>query len=363
MEPLHAKAKLFEKANTPFSDFEIILPKPEDHEVLVKITYTTICTSDLHTYSGRRNAPAPSILGHEIIGKIEKTGKKIRTDFNGEEISEGDLITWSVYAHDPNNEMAQKGIPQKSPDLFKYGHQSINHDSPLSGGFATHCLLKEGTALFKLPQNLTPQEAAPINCAHATIAGALRLAGDLPEKNILIFGAGMLGLSASAMARENNASKVIVADVNDNRLDFAKQFGADKTLNTLNATEKEIKNILGPANTIDVVIDTTGNPAAMELGTELLTVGGIAVWVGAVYSTQKTRLDAETIVRNLLTLKGLHNYTPNDLAFAVEFMKQNHNKYPFIKLVGLDFPLEELDQAIKEANTGKYYRIGINQNS
>lgn len=361
MNNTKATAKIFHKPNQAFEDFETNIPNPAADEIVVKITYTTICTSDLHTYYGRRNSPSPSILGHEIIGKIAKLGDSITSDYNGQPIGEGDLITWSVYAFSPENPMAKIGIPQKSPDLFKYGHQSILNGSPLSGGFATHCLLRGGSSVFKISNKLEPGEAAPLNCTHATIAGALRLAGDINGKNVLVFGAGMLGLSACSMSREIGAKNVYTIDINNDRLKNATSFGATETFSA-SLSDLDIENKLNNEK-IDVVIDTTGNPKAMESGINLLSLGGIAIWVGAVYNAPKTQINAETVVRKIISIKGLHNYTPTDLGTAINFLASCHHKYPFKKLVGKEFPLKKLDEAFEAANSGRYYRIGINQDN
>lgn len=354
-----ATAMVFTETGKPFKKEKVILETISNHEVLVRIVYTTICTSDIHTYTGRRSSPCPCVLGHEIIGEIIDIGNKINIDYNGQLLKKGDLVTWCVYAYDSKSEMAKRGIPQKSEGLYKYGHHKFNADDGLNGGFATHCVLKKGTAIFKIPEFLSHRQAAPLNCTHATIAGAIRVAGYLKNKNVMITGTGMLGLSACAMAKENGAKNVIAMDINQERLEFAKNFGADKFIDS-KLTAAEITAKLRKEK-IDVIIDTTGLPGVMETGLELLAIGGIAVWIGAVYNQPPTKINAEMVVRNVLTIKGLHNYTPNDLGFAVDFMAENHTKYPFELLVGEDFALENLSVAFETAKSGKYYRVGIKQ--
>ncbi|MCH5598188.1 zinc-binding dehydrogenase [Niabella ginsengisoli] len=338
----------------------MLLTEPSNGELLIKIKYTSICTSDLHTHSGRRMSPTPCVLGHEIIGEIIKMGRDVGADHNGNILTEGDVITWCVYAYDHSSEMALKGIPQKSVGLYKYGHHTFTPNDGLNGGLATHCMLKKGTAVFKFSNEINAKTAAPINCTHATIAGALRLAGDIAQKNILIAGAGMLGLSACAMANDVGAENVYAIDVNKDRLAYSKKFGATKTFEG-DLSVEEINAELSIHEKIDIVLDTTGIPAVMEKGLKLLNIGGTAIWVGAVFNQPDTQINAEMIVRNLLTIKGLHNYTPADLASAIRFIEANHKKYPFEELVGAEFPLEELEQAFETAANGKYYRVGIRQ--
>ncbi|WP_215224078.1 zinc-binding dehydrogenase [Echinicola shivajiensis] len=351
-----AVAKVFIKAESPFSKSIISLPKLSKGEVLVKTSYATICASDLHTFYGRRHSCSHSILGHEIIGVIENIADEGVLDFYGSPLKIGDKITWSVYAHDPESQTSKKGYPQKSEGLYKYGHEQISEKYQLNGGFSSHCHLRKGTSIFKLPAELTGREAAPINCTHATIAGAMRLAGKLEGKNVLINGVGMLGLSASAMAKELGASNVWVQDINSDKTKQAKSFGADEAF-TFGANE--LKEFAKDHGNIDVVIETSGVPEAIEHCIKLLGIGGTIVLVGSVFSQRDLAINAEYLVRNLLTIRGLHNYIPEDLASAITFMEKNHTKYPFNELVGIEYPLDELEEAFETGNKGSYYRVGV----
>ncbi|WP_186755265.1 zinc-binding dehydrogenase [Echinicola salinicaeni] len=351
-----AVAKVFIKAETPFTKSSIALPDLGEEEILVKTSYATICASDLHTFYGRRHSCSHSILGHEIIGIIEEISEEGVLDYYGTPLKAGDKITWSVYAHDPNSTTSKKGYPQKSEGLYKYGHEQISEKYQLNGGFSSHCHLRKGTTIFKLPAALTDTEAAPINCTHATIAGAMRLAGNLTGKNVLINGVGMLGLSASAMAKELGASNVWVQDINIEKANHAKSFGADEAFSF---GEEELKDFAKEHGNIDVVIETSGVPEAIENCIQLLGIGGTIVLVGSVYSQRDLAINAEYLVRNLLTIRGLHNYIPEDLANAISFLEKSHKKYPFKELVGIEYPLDELEEAFETGNKGSYYRVGI----
>lgn len=358
MDQKTAVAMVFEAAHLPFTKRELGFPVLKKGEALVQISFSTICTSDLHTYLGRRCSPSPSVLGHEVIGKIVELGEDGLEDFHGQSLRIGDRITWSVYAHDHAGEMASRGLPQKSPGLFKYGHEQISEHRALSGGFASHCHLQAGTDIFRIPDAISDSEAAPLNCTHATIAGAIRLAGDLRKKNVLVTGAGMLGLSACAMAKYAGAERVWTMDLDENRIQRAQDFGADGGF-LANTEALALKAEIAQLGGIDLVIDTSGVASAMEKGISLLDIGGTAIWVGAVYSERKTAIDAESIVRRIITIKGLHNYIPEDLAYAIRFMESVRNRHPFASLVGAEYDLSRLGEAFHFANTSKQYRIGI----
>lgn len=349
-----AEALVFEEATKPFRRQKIKFPDLKKKEIFVKTLFSTVCTSDLHTFYGRRSSPSPSILGHEVIGEIIEKGSNDVIDYYGDPLKIGDKITWSVYAHDKNSEISKKGFPQKSDNLFKYGHESIHSVIQLSGGFSTHCHLIDGTTIIKVPNELNYKESAPINCTHATIAGAIRSAGEVSDKNVLVIGSGMLGLSACAMLREKGAKNVIAIDTNPYKMEQAKLFGADYLFESISGEfEKKF------CEKIDVIIETSGNPEAVEKSLLSMGIGGCMVLVGSVFPQRDVSINAEKMVRSLLTVKGLHNYIPEDLAEAVTFIEKFHSKYPFSELVSKTFPLFELEKAFEAGNNCQCYRIGI----
>lgn len=347
---------VFSCANTPLIKIEKPIPALNKGEILVSIRYTTLCGSDLHTYCGLRAEPCPTILGHEIVGVIEEiSASHDGLDAQGLQLHIGDLITWTVFSSDPNTDNYQPEIPQKNDRLYKYGHRQITEDDNLHGGLATHIILRPNTCIRILPKNISLAVAATINCAVATSAGALRLADTVSGKNIHIAGIGLLGLVTIAMCREQGAKNIIVSDINPSRLAIAKDFGATHTIN-LRAEENSmlLKDIV-----VDRFIDMSGSPDAMELGIETLGLHGRAVLVGAVFNQRKTAINAEKVIRKMLTIQGLHNYNYTDFSTAVDFIIANWQKYPFESLIEREFPLEEVNAAIDYALTQKPIRAGL----
>jgi alcohol dehydrogenase len=110
---------------------------------------------------------------------------------------------------------------------------------------------------------------------------------------------------------------------------------------------------------MEVVFDMSGSPEAMEEGVAALAIGGVAVWVGAVFRQRKVRVDAEQIIRRLITIKGLHNYNYDDFVYAVDFMRRNAQRFPFEQIVGKEFSLNEAEQAFAYALKNKPLRVGI----
>lgn len=351
------KILIFDGARMPFREADYELPRLKSGEILIKNIYTTLCGSDLHTYCGKRIEKTPTVLGHEVVGKIVDFAlDHNHKDFNGETILIGDAVTWAVFAATPQTEWLEREMPQKSNDLFKYGHAKVEDENIFHGGLGDYTILKAHTIVLKIPAELPIPIAATVNCAVATVTGALRLAGSVSNKTVLITGLGLLGNIATAMCKIAGAKEIVTVDINSDRLNQSKRFGATKTYQIPLQTEETPDFLL---NNIDVVLEMSGAPEGTELGLDCLKVGGIAVWIGAVFKTRKIQIDAEQIIRKLITIKGLHNYNFEDLKQALVFMTKHHGDFPFNEVVEKEFPLNEATEAFEYALNYKPLRVGI----
>lgn len=359
----HCKVVVFESPEIPLRLVDALIPALKEQEILVRNEYATLCRSDIHTYTGMRKEKNPTILGHEIIGRIVSFGSKLKEfDLRGNALQVGDRITWAIFASNPESEYAKRGMPQKAADLFKYGHEQITPDSSLHGGLSEYTLLRKNTPVIKVEENIPLPVSAIINCAVATVAGAIRTAGDLSEKKVLICGTGMLGIIACAMAKTKGAAEIYAMDTNPERLEVAKEFGASETC-LIESGQKNLQKLFtektGKQITIDVLIDFSGSPDAMENIMDLLGIGGTAVWIGSTFPQRKTQIDAEKVVRKILTIKGLHNYNETDLDTAVSFIEEKHTSFPFEKLIYDGFTLNTVNEAFTHAVEKNNFRVGI----
>lgn len=357
----YTRAAVFHEPGQPLTLEQVLLPEPGPGEILVRNAYSTLCRSDLKTYAGKRIEKTPTILGHEIVGRIEAIGPDTPLrDARGAALRVGDLVTWAIYASDPGSSLAQRGIPQKGEGLFKYGHERVSPECHLHGGLADHCLLRRHTPVLRVSEDIPLPVLALINCSVATVAGALRLAGPLQHQTVLIAGAGMLGLVAAAMARTADARTIVAADIDPHRLETALRFGADRTVQLLpgHSLEEALAAVL-PDEPINVAVDLSGVPETMEALVRNLGIGGTLVLVGATYPQRPLALDAEHLVRKLLTLRGLHNYNQQDFLTAVEFIEHHHDHFPFADLVEDRFDLDHVEQAFAHALNSGAFRVGL----
>lgn len=364
--PKTSDAIVFRGPDQPLQLEQLPLPDLKDQEVLVRVLCCTICGSDVHTFSGHRGTPVPTILGHEILGEVVAIGPGAAiAGINGATIELGMRVTWSVVAHCGDCFFCQRELPQKCLGLFKYGHRSLQPEHQLSGGLAEYCHLKAGTQLLPVPPHLPTHVVTPANCATATIAGAMRTAGSVTDCHLLVQGAGMLGLTAAAMASAAGAASVVVTDISSERLERARQFGADHVVlmggegNALVETVAKVTDGHG----MDVAIDVCGAAEAVQAGLDSLRIGGIQVLVGSVFPGPPLALDLEDVVRRMLTIRGLHNYTPADLVAAVEFLEEYHQQFPFGELVTSSYSLADVSSAFAAAADPRSLRIAVEPSS
>src|SRR5262249_8984673 len=166
---------------------------------LVDVVACTLCGSDIHTLHGCRAVPVPTILGHEILGRIAAFGPEApRRDAVGHPLQEGDRVTWGVVARCGGCFYCLRGLPQKCERQVKYGHEPLRPGLELTGGLAGHCLLMPGTTVLRVPDDLSDALVCPVNCATATVAAALEAAGPIDGRRVLVMGSGMLGVTAMA---------------------------------------------------------------------------------------------------------------------------------------------------------------------
>ena len=355
-----AQVSQFHGVGIPFEVCEMPVV-PSSADVLVRVSLSTICGSDLHTVSGRRGADTPCVLGHEIVGTVAApTGLRSAT---GEKLREGDRITWGMTTSCGTCDYCvNRNLPQKCETMFKYGHARNEGTSALSGGFATHILLRPGTAIYHIPDAVTDAEAVPINCALATVVNGLVTIGMQSGETAVIHGAGMLGIYAACYLRENGYEHVAVVDLNDARLETARRFGATHTFNPdkipvsdIDAALKALTDGWGADLGVEVSGATIGIPNLVTW----LGIGGRCLTLGYVYPNAAISVDAHQLVTKCITLRGVHNYHRTSLGTALDFVAENRTRYAFGELIGKTYPLGDINTAFADAMHQEALRIAV----
>lgn len=358
-----ATAAVYEAPNEPFVLKQFPLRPVRRGEALVRVSMSTICRSDIHSYQGRRPNPCPGILGHEIIGVIEEIGEDIERDMRGEALKIGDRITWSEYFFDGKCYYREvHDMPQKCQGLRKYGHDLAAEDPHFLGGFAEYCYILPGTWILKLPPDLSDEEATPLNCGVATMA-AVTEAGEIGLGDaVVIQGLGLLGLYGAAMAKARGARCVIGLDAVRDRLEIASKFGVDHAIDISRASaQSAVSQIrtLCPPDGADAVIEVCGIPDVIPQGLQMLRIGGRYVLAGLVNPEANVTIDANMLVKRWITMRGIHNYHPRHLIQALDFVMANRGRFPFKEIVNAKFALKDLDAAFKKAADRTVLRAAI----
>lgn len=321
-------------------------------EMLVEIELATICGSDRHTVAGTRHEDVPLVLGHEQLGRVVAFGPGAAPKtVDGHELRLGDRIVWSIAVRCGNCVKCRGGLSNKCERLRKYGHSRIRRGWELNGSFATHMHIMAGSDIVRVPEDVPAEVFAPASCATATVAAALAAAGrPLAGELVVVSGCGMLGLTAIAMARSRGAT-VVGIDPDKARRQQARAFGAELTCKpgaeALRSVLREAMHDL-PMTTawpgFGVAFEMSGANKAIESLLDVAGTGASVVLVGSVFPAKPIEVSAEQLVRKLVTITGVHNYVPEHLVEAVEFLRGADHEQ-FAALVGATIGFDDLPAA------------------
>ncbi len=354
------RAVVFHGPGRPLELVRAAVGEPRAGELLVRVLTCSLCRSDLHSHAGRRSVATPTILGHEIVGRIEAFGPGTAyVDLAGHAAATGDRITWSIVVGCGACFFCRRDLPQKCERLFKYGHEAMAPDRGWEGGLADFAVLRPGTAWLRLPEGIPDAVASLANCSAATTAAVLRAAGPVADQRVLVLGAGVLGVMACAMARSMGALQVIAVDPQPACRERALAFGATQTFDPadkgLNVGVLRATDGVGA----DVALELSGSTISAATGLALVCTGGTVVLAGAVAASEPLAVDPEAIVRRMITLRGVHNYHPRDLQAAVAFLAGPGAAFPFASLVAEQAPLERAEEAFARAHASPGLRVVV----
>jgi len=347
--PTSCRALAFDPESTEFDLRELPMRPLRRGEILARVSLSAICGSDLHTIRGRRDPGGPIVLGHEICGTVAALGEGVEADSLGAPLGAGDRVTWGIAASCGRCFYCARGLPQKCARLFKYGHETIDGDTPLSGGFAEYCYLVPGTPVYRLSDGLSDRLAVFANCSLATMQAAVRMAQVTPGDGVLIQGAGLVGLCAAALCAHRGAEPVVLLDPREERIALAQDFGASHITDPGEAGDdlvSELHDATDGGRGFDVAIEACGAPSALRTGVEALRIGGTYLLAGCVYPGATAEIDLQRLTTRLLRLQGLHNYTPLDLQEALRFLEHGRHRFAFARVVREVFPLDQIAAAL-----------------
>lgn len=306
-------------------------PVPTKGEVLLKVRACGICGSDVHGFLGLtgRRLP-PMTMGHEFAAEVAELGE------DAEKFHVGDGVIVQPIHFCGECENCQKGLTNMCLNKKFFGVLNVN------GAMAEYVAVPE-KLLFPLPQQCS-YEIGALAEPYAVGYGAVKKAGGVGGQNVLVIGAGTIGLGIIQIIKQQNPGKIIVSDLSDTRLQTAKLFGADEVINPGNEDALKAVAKYTDGKMIDTSIEAVGVQATANLSVQCLKTGGQAIWVGM--SQKEMEINMQDIVCFARRVIGSFNYTHQEFGEVVDLL--GSGRIHAGKLITKTVTLAETQQAMEE---------------
>ncbi|WP_027355771.1 zinc-dependent alcohol dehydrogenase [Desulfofundulus thermocisternus] len=346
--------KALVKKSTKQYDIELTdlqIPSLKDDEVLIKVTASSICGSDLHMYLGHegyRWINYPVVLGHEVVGVVEAAGSGVEPDIVGKRVVINPYIPCNAC---DNCLKGEENICQAGPRTLTAPPLSLQFGFRRNGGMAEYMVVPRDNAL-PLGNKISDEVAAILESV-AVGVHAVNKIGDVKNKNIVIFGPGPIGLGIAVICKGLGSGKTLVAGLPDDeeRLQIVKKIKAIP----VRVDPADFSALAGhlqdrPA---DVVFDCSGHPSVPEKAMYLVKKGGKVILVGI--STGRFSLPMDCMVRGEIGLKGTYGTSKKSFLQAIEYA--GLPQFPFEHIVTDRFRLAEAVAAFDLASNKKRGKI------
>lgn len=268
--------------------------KPEygHNDLLIKIKKTAICGTDVHIYKwddwSKKTIPVPMVVGHEYVGEVAAMGDGVRGFTRGDRVSGEGHITCG---HCRNCRAGRRHLCRNTVGV------GVNRP----GAFAEYLVIPAENA-FKLPDDISDDLAAIFDPFGNAVHTAL--AFDLVGEDVLITGAGPIGIMAAAVARHVGARHVVITDVNEYRLDLAVKMGATRAVDVSKESLQDVMLELGMREGFDVGLEMSGVPSAFSQMLTTINHGGKIAMLGI--PPESVAIDWNQVIFKGLTIKGIY---------------------------------------------------------
>lgn len=357
---MEIKAAVVFETSGPFQIEKLSLSEPNDDEVLVRIVAVGICHTDL---AGRDShlpiPPPPSVFGHEGAGIVEKVGARVTKVAPGDHV----VLAWdycgTCTSCKTGNELYCLNFflhnfhgarPDGSITLHR-GDQPIHGSFFCQSSFADFALANERNVV-KVRDDVPLEILGPMGCGVMTGAGAvMNSLRPRPGASIAIFGVGPVGMSAILAAAVCGCSTVVAVDINAERLELAKGFGATHTINARSVDPVEaIREMTGGG--VEFSLECVGNPAVLRQAVDVLPRLGVCGLLGVVPPGTEVGLDMDLLM-NGRTVKGiLGGDAIADLFIPRLIELYRQGQFPFDRMITY-YPFDEINQAVGDMEMGR----------
>ncbi len=304
------KALVKSKAEEGIWMEEVPIPECGHNDVLIKVKKTAICGTDIHIYNwdkwAQQTIPVPMVVGHEFVGIIEKLGGEVQGLALGDRVSAEGHVTCG---HCRNCRAGKRHLCRNTIGV------GVNRP----GCFAEYVCVPASN-VFKLTEAITDDVASVLdplgNAAHTA------LSFDLVGEDVLITGAGPIGIMAVAIARHAGARHIVITDLNDYRLEIAGRLGATRTVNVGKEKLEDVMNELNMTEGFDVGLEMSGSPIAFNDMLDKMNHGGNIALLGIL--PEGTAIDWNMVVFKGLKLKGIYGREMFETWYKMASMLQSN---------------------------------------
>lgn len=334
--------KTLAKAKAEPGIWMVDAPKPQvgPNDVLIKITKTAICGTDMHIYKwdewAQKTIPVPMAVGHEYVGVVAEVGSEVRGLKIGQRVSgEGHLVC----GHCRNCRAGRRHLCRNTTGV------GVNR----TGAFAEYLSIPAENA-FPIPDDI-PDEIAAIfdpfgNATHTA------LSFEMVGEDVLITGAGPIGIMAVAICRHVGARHIVITDVNEYRLELAKKMGATRAVNVSKENINDVMKDLKMNEGFDVGLEMSGVPQAFRSMLEVMNHGGKIAMLGIPPS--EAAIDWNQVIFKGLIIKGIYGREMYETWYKMVAMIQSG--LDLTPIITHQFPVDEFQQGFEtmaSGNSGK----------
>ncbi len=336
---MKALAKLTRDKGLTLTD----LPMPEvgHNDLLIKITKTAICGTDMHIWNwdewAQKTIPVPMQVGHEYIGVVAGMGQEVSGFTIGQRVSGEGHITCGYCR---NCRAGRRHLCRNTVGV------GVNR----AGAFAEYLVIPAFNA-FPIPDNISDDLAAIFDPFGNAVHTALSF--NLTGEDVLITGAGPIGIMAVAIAKHVAARHVVITDVNDYRLDLARQMGATRAVNVLREDLPTVMKELDMHEGFDVGLEMSGNPSAFRQMLAQMNHGGKIALLGI--PPEETAIDWNQVIFKGLELKGVYGREMFETWYKMVALIQSG--LDISPLITHHFKVDDFEQGFAAMNSGSSGKV------
>jgi threonine dehydrogenase-like Zn-dependent dehydrogenase len=351
---MRSRAVVLERFGEPLVVREFPVPAAPQGGLVVACDYGGVCGTDAHLQQGHLPIPTPLILGHEGLGRVAELGAGTRQDANGAPLSVGDVVMWaSSISCGACVACRTHREPTLCGNRRTYGvNRPTTQEPALSGSWAETMVLRKGTSVVQLPEEVDPLAAMALACAGPTMVHALSERRPVRVgEAVVVQGSGPVGLAAAALAQLAGAATVTLLGGPSSRLELAVAAGiGDRHVNLVESHDQAA--VLAEFAGADLVIECTGVPQAVAQGLYLPRRGGDYLVVGQYTDAGPAAVNPHQIVYRQLDVIGSWGFTGAHLAEYVRLLPALTSRFDLARLV-TTYPLADSMTALDAVAIGE----------